>query len=118
MLDARQLRKISVLNHEPLNQAARKILPPEWRDSASLHLLALLRLAIEERVGQFKDPDHGQMEDQLVALEQGDPAWAMEYATTDRGSGDPLLTVEMLTQDREEAMMAALEALHDRIASR
>lgn len=118
MLDARRLRQIKRLNRHPLNRAAAAHLPMNWRDGASLDLLALIQLAIEERAGEFRDPDLEGLEAALVVLDQSDPFHAMRVATRDE-SGEPMLTPDMLLGvDRQTAMYLVLEALHDSLASR
>ena len=118
--DALQLLSIERVNQHPLNQACKEHLPSDWRGNDSLHLLALIRLAIETSppVGQFRDPDLLGLEHLFLTLEAADPTWALEYATTDE-SGESIIDADQLVGvDRRTAMYRVLEALHDSAASR
>lgn len=102
-----------VANNHPLNVTAGNLLPPEWRDPTTLHVLALMRWLLQTHgLEPGNRPPQEELEAKINALDRGDPNEAMEYLLTS-DSGDP--TLQALPQDREAAAMMLLQALADKM---
>lgn len=73
-----RLRLVASLNKEPLNLAARKWLPPDWRNNNSLHVLGLMLWGVSEA---NTVPEYWETEDLaggLIAAMMGwNPAYVM-----------------------------------------
>src|SRR5689334_18941346 len=87
------IRTRMLVNQYPMNQVARELLPPEWRDDAgTLHVLALMGWYLENN--QIRGARFSQevLEEKVARLADWDPEEAMEYLTTAESPEDVMLT--------------------------
>lgn len=121
--------QIKLANQEPLNQAAAKFLPPDWKgsDMVELHVLSLMRWGLEngllgwleETARIRKGPTPEQVESMINRLAQADPKVAMRFLVDPEETGDEALNAEeLLAQETpEDAAMLLLESLYDSMAA-
>src|SRR3990167_9881646 len=111
--------QINSANQLPLNQAAKKFLPSDWRaDGTEIFTLSLMRWGLENGVDVTPPapgmPDQQQVEDRINTLSSRDPERATKYL-----EGDEDLAADWRVLEKQktpvEAAAYLLENLYDLI---
>jgi hypothetical protein len=108
MIDKQALDRIKVLNQEPLNQAAKALLPPLWVSDADLHAVSLMRWGMDE-AGISLPTESSQMAESLLQqIPRMTPDAAMSLLNSPEG--EPMIQPQDLT-DAKTAAALLLETL-------
>lgn len=101
---------IAHLNSLQINQTAGALLPPDWRTPTSLNVLSLAQWGTEN--GIFPE-----LEEQVLMLDNGDPAHAMSWVTEAPDGGEVLAPDALEGLSREDAASLILNSISDRMTS-
>src|SRR3990167_1707700 len=111
--------QINSANQLPLNKAAKKFLPADWRaDGVEIYALSLIRWGLENGVEVIPPapgmPDQQQVEDRINSLARENPTKAAEYL---EGAEDLASDWRVLEKQKAPVEAAAylLENLYDLI---
>jgi hypothetical protein len=80
LLTPEKLHELKCLNEEPNNQVALAMLPPDWQDDSTLHVLALALWGITERGINVEHPGPGTTMDVVEATVVAMSAWTPSNA--------------------------------------
>ncbi len=113
---------IGALNCGALNRAAAALLPADWLDTSTLHVLGLALWGTENGIGvelpgrRITDDD---VRDALLGLLRADPGRVMELFEGMAGHGDAMLQAgDLEGASRTQAAFRVLETVRDRLAER
>lgn len=99
---------ISHLNSLPLNRAAQRLLPPDWTNPGSLHVLTLAQWGTQQGI-------YPELEEKLGALLTQEPRAAMAYVVEAPDGSEVLHPTALDSLSPEEAASLILEAVSDRM---
>jgi|SRR5665213_2400732 len=120
--DPTRSQAIAALNREPLNRAAAALLPDDWLDSTSFHILELALWGTEN--GISVEPPGARVTDDHVryalhALRNADPGRSMEVFEGPPDGTDAMLQADDLEGvDRDQGAFRVLETIRDRLIAR
>lgn len=119
MLNARdRMNQEARLNRNPLNQACRELLPPDWRGPPGLHCLNLLLWATDNVPYRptlspaYLSPSQDEVDAQVAALLEGNPVWAMNYLTKAVDAEDEIFGVGDLARAKNPEEAGAILLAH------
>lgn len=101
-------QRIALLNGQPPNVSAGKLLPPDWINPENLHVLSLALWGTQQGI-------YPQLDFQVTLLSQGDPDRAMVWVTECPDGGEILAPEGLNNLDAEQAAEQVLENISDRI---
>ena len=127
MIDQRHIEHVSLVNRDPLNQAALLHLRKAKRRGSPgvLHVLSLMQWWVEEN-GQSLGAEQDGVEERIALLMEDDPARVMQFLQDPEQTGDQALSPRDLERERladdagwllVDALMSAMLATDDPLQS-